>query len=122
MKIPPFMNHVPAVCISLIFVQSLFFKFSGSPESVFIFTTIGLEPWGRYLVGFGELIASVLLILPVTRVKGAIMSLMIIIPALLFHLTSLGIVVQNDGGLLFGLALLIMVLALVQLIFLREKK
>lgn len=85
--------------------QTLFFKFSAAPESVYIFTTLGVEPWGRILAGVMELIACVLLAIPRTAGVGALLSLGIISGAIMSHLTKLGIVVQNDSGLLFILAL-----------------
>ena len=91
---------IPAV----IMLQTLYFKFSGAEDSVYIFTTIGMEPWGRYLVGTTELIASILLF---TRwnALGALTAVGGMAGAIFFHLTILGIEVQNDGGYLFGLAL-----------------
>ena len=49
-----------------ILLQTLFFKFTGARESVYIFSTLGLEPWGRIGSGVAELIASVLLLIPST--------------------------------------------------------
>ena len=88
-----------------ILFQTLYFKFTGAPESKFIFSTLGLEPWGRLGSGVGELVASVLLLLPQTQLIGALMALGIISGAILSHIFVLGIVVQGDGGLLFALAL-----------------
>ena len=88
-----------------ILMQTLFFKFTGAPESKFIFSTLGVEPWGRWFAGFSELIAAILLLVPRTQVLGAVMALGVMFGALASHLFILGIVVQNDGGLLFGLAL-----------------
>jgi hypothetical protein len=98
--------------IAFVFVQSLFFKFTGSVESIFIFSTlrdwsgIGLfEPFGRFFIGASELVASVLLFIPRTRIFGAGMALGIISGAILFHLfTPLGVEIMGDGGLLFILA------------------
>ncbi|MDH4468037.1 MAG: YHS domain-containing (seleno)protein [Bacteriovoracaceae bacterium] len=90
---------------ALIFLQTLFFKFTGAPESRYIFETLGIEPWGRYSSGFVELIASILLILPTTRIWGAVLGLGTMSGALLGHITKLGLVVQNDGGVLFVMAL-----------------
>lgn len=87
-----------------VFLQTLFFKFTGAAESIFIFETVGLEPAGRYATGFAELIASVLLLWPSQYRRGAMLSILIIVPAILLHLTVLGIVVHDDGGLLFALA------------------
>jgi len=93
--------------VALILIQTLFFKFSGAPESVYIFKTVGQEPWGRYGSGVVELIAAVLLFIPALVPVGAGIALGVISGAILFHLTKLGIVVQDDGGLLFGLALVV---------------
>jgi putative oxidoreductase len=90
---------------AVILLQTLFFKFTAAPESVYIFKTLGLEPWGRIGTGIVELIASVLLLMPRTVTIGALMALGVISGAIFSHLTKLGIVVMNDGGLLFGLAL-----------------
>ncbi len=98
--------------IAFIFVQSLFFKFTGSVESIFIFSTlrdwsgIGLfEPFGRFFIGSCELVASILLFIPRTRIFGAGMALGIISGAIVFHLfTPLGVEIMGDGGLLFALA------------------
>jgi uncharacterized membrane protein YphA (DoxX/SURF4 family) len=90
-----------------ILFQTLFFKFTRAEESVYIFTTLGMEPWGRIGSGVAELIACVLLIYPRTVALGALLALGIISAAILSHLTRLGIVVQNDGGLLFTLACIV---------------
>jgi uncharacterized membrane protein YphA (DoxX/SURF4 family) len=91
-----------------ILLQTLFFKFTGAEESVYIFTQLGAEPWGRIGSGIVELIASVLLLLPRTITLGAILSLGTISGAILSHLTKLGIVVKDDGGLLFVLAVVVL--------------
>ncbi len=94
-----------------ILLQTLYFKFTGAPESVYIFTAVGQEPWGRYGSGVIELIASVLLLVPATVGTGALLALGTMSGAIFFHFTKLGIVVQNDGGLLFALALVVFVCA-----------
>jgi len=93
------------IAAAVILVQTLFFKFTGAPESVYIFTKVGMEPWGRYGSGVTELIASILLLTPRFTWAGALLAMGVISGAIVFHLTVLGIVVQNDHGLLFGLAL-----------------
>lgn len=92
---------------AVILFQTLFFKFSGAEESRFIFSTLGVEPWGRYAAAVFELIAVVLLLHPRTPAIGATLSLGIISGAILSHLTKLGIDVNDDGGLLFVLALIV---------------
>ncbi len=94
---------------AVILLQTLFFKFTGAAESVYIFRTVGMEPWGRIGSGVVELIASVLLLMPSTVVIGAALSLGTITGAIFFHLTKLGIALPavNDKGELFALALVV---------------
>lgn len=98
---------------AVIMLQTLFFKFTASPESVYIFSTIGMEPWGRIGVGVQELIASVLLLIPRTTAFGAVLGAGLMAGALLFHVAVLGIEVQGDSGLLFTYALLVFVSCLI---------
>jgi uncharacterized membrane protein YphA (DoxX/SURF4 family) len=95
------------VVVAAILLQTLFFKFTGAEESVYIFTQLGMEPWGRIGSGIAELIAAILLLVPLTITLGAFLSLGVIAGAIASHLTKLGIVVQDDGGLLFGLAVVV---------------
>ena len=92
---------------ALLLLQTLWFKFSGSAESVYIFSTIGIEPWGRIATGVAELIASVLLLIPATVALGALMGIGIMAGALVSHFFILGIEVQGDGGQLFIYALIV---------------
>ncbi len=94
---------------AFIMLQTLFFKFSGAPESIYIFETVGLEPFGRYASGVAELFASILLLVPRTTWLGAIIALGVMAGAILSHLTILGIEVQGDGGTLFIMALIVAV-------------
>lgn len=98
--------------VAAILLQTLFFKFTGAAESVYIFSTLGMEPWGRYASGVAELIASVLLLIPGCAASGALLALGVISGALVSHLTALGIEVQGDGGLLFGLAVIVFICSL----------
>src|SRR3712207_5063998 len=93
------------IAAALILVQTLFFKFSAAPESVYIFTKVGLEPYGRIGSGIAELAAAILLLIPRYTWLGAGLALGVIGGAIMSHLTILGIEVMNDGGLLFILAL-----------------
>jgi putative oxidoreductase len=95
-----------------ILLQTLFFKFTGAAESVYIFSTLGIEPWGRYASGAAELIASVLLLIPGTAAFGALVAVGVISGAIISHLTVLGIEVQGDGGLLFALAVIVFISSL----------
>jgi len=88
-----------------ILLQTLFFKFTGAEESVYIFTTVGAEPWGRIGSGVLELAAALLLLVPALVPIGAALTIGLMAGAIASHLTLLGIEVKGDGGLLFGLAL-----------------
>jgi hypothetical protein len=90
-----------------ILAQTLFFKFTGAEESVYIFSTLGVEPAGRIGSGVLELIAAILLLVPSTAVFGALLAIGLMTGALISHLTVLGIAVKSDGGLLFVLALIV---------------
>jgi hypothetical protein len=100
---------------AIILLQTLFFKFTGAPESVYIFTKVGMEPWGRYGSGGVELIAAILLMSRCHAWLGATLALGMMGGAIMSHLTKLGIVVQDDGGLLFCLAITVAVCSLVTL-------
>lgn len=92
-----------------ILLQTLRFKFGAAPESVYIFTKVGMEPWGRIGSGVVELIASLLILVPRTTALGAAMALGTMTGAIFFHLTKLGIVVMDDGGQLFYMAIAVWV-------------
>jgi uncharacterized membrane protein YphA (DoxX/SURF4 family) len=104
-----------------ILVQTLFFKFTAAEESVYIFTTLGAEPWGRIGSGMAELIASVLLVVPASVPVGAAMALAIMTGAIFSHLTTLGIAVKGDGGLLFSLAVTVFVCSAIVLALRRSQ-
>ena len=92
---------------AIILLQTLYFKFTASPESVYIFTTVGMEPWGRIGVGVMELIASGLILITATAWLGAGLALGLMCGAIGMHFTLLGINVQNDGGQLFLYAMIV---------------
>ena len=106
---------------AIILLQTLYFKFTASPESVYIFSTIGMEPWGRIGVGVVELIAGVLLLLSATAWIGAGLALGLMGGAIGMHLTLLGIEVQNDGGQLFIYALVVTFCSVFVLMVNKEK-
>ena len=89
------------IVVAIILVQTLRFKFTAHPESVYIFSKVGMEPYGRIIIGCIELISAILLLIPKTIWAGALLALGVIGGAIFMHLTILGIDVQNDGGLLF---------------------
>lgn len=97
------------ITAAAILLQTLFFKFTGAPESVYIFTKVHAEPWGRIGSGFIELIAAILLLTPRFNWLGSLLALGMMAGAIGSHLTVLGIEVQGDRGLLFGLAITVFV-------------
>ena len=106
---PAVASWILQLAVAGILLQTLFFKFTGAPESVYIFSTLGIEPWGRFGTGAMELVASILLLVPATTTLGAGLALGIIAGAIVSHLFVLGLEVQGDGGLLFGLAITVFV-------------
>lgn len=109
------------ITAAVILLQTLYFKFTGAEESIYIFTKVGLEPWGRYASGVAELLAGVLLLFPRTTWLGALIAAGVMVGAIGSHLTRLGIVVKDDGGLLFVLAVIVLVAALVTLFIHRHQ-
>jgi uncharacterized membrane protein YphA (DoxX/SURF4 family) len=97
------------VIAAFLLLQTLFFKFTGAEESIYIFSTLGMEPWGRIGSGVLELIASILILYPRTTFIGAALGAGLMSGAIFFHLTKLGISVKNDGGLLFAYALIVFI-------------
>jgi len=100
-------SWVCQVVAAVILLQTLYFKLTGAPEPIYIFTTIGMEPWGRYGSAAVELVAGILLLVPSMAGIGAVLALGVISGAIFFHLTTLGIVVMDDGGTLFVMALVV---------------
>ena len=79
------------IIAAVILLQTLYFKFTAQPESVELFTKLGMEPWGRIGTGIGELITAILLLIPRTTLLGAVMGVGLMSGAIFFHLTKLGI-------------------------------
>ncbi len=109
MKKLNFFTWIVRIIAAVILLQTLFFKFTASAESVYIFSKLGMEPFGRIFSGIVELIAAVLILIPRTTLLGALIALGLMGGAILSHLFVLGIEVEKDGGLLFILALIVFV-------------
>jgi hypothetical protein len=111
------------IIVAVILLQTLFFKFTAAKESVYIFSTLGAEPWGRIGSGIFELIASVLLLIPRTVTLGALMALAATGSAILLHLTRLGIALTavGDSGELFVLAVIVVVCSAAILLLHRQE-
>jgi uncharacterized membrane protein YphA (DoxX/SURF4 family) len=106
---------------AVIMLQTLYFKFSGAEESIYIFSALGMEPWGRIGTGVMELVASVLLLIPATTAFGALLGVGLMSGAIFFHITTLGIEVKEDNGLLFIYALLVFASCLILLFVSRHQ-
>ncbi len=106
-KLQTTLQWVLRLIAAIIMLQTLYFKFSGSEESVYIFTQMGIEPWGRYATGIAELIASILILYKPLTAFGSLMAVGIMSGALVSHILVLGIVVKDDNGLLFSYALIV---------------
>lgn len=115
-----YIDVIVKIIAAFIMLQTLYFKFSASPESVYIFSKIGMEPIGRIGTGIGELIASLLILIPRTTWLGAIGAIGLMGGALFFHFTVLGIIVMDDGGQLFIYACLVLLSSAYLLIRNRE--
>lgn len=102
-------------------LQTLFFKFSGAAESVYIFSTLGVEPWGRIGTGVMELIASLLILWPRTTGLGALLGAGIMGGALLSHALVLGWEIMGDGGQLVIYAIAILLACLLLLFIFRRQ-
>ena len=108
------------IIASLIMLQTLYFKFSAAEESVYIFSQLGMEPWGRIATGILELIASLLILFPKTTFLGSVLAIGLMLGAIGAHFTKLGIVVKDDGGQLFLYALIVFVSSLILAVIYRN--
>lgn len=108
------------IAVAVILIQTLRFKFTAHPDSVYIFETVGLEPYGRIGIGILELIAGILLLIPKTVWIGSLLTLGLIGGAILMHLTQLGVNVNNDRGVLFYTAIITFLLSVVILYYYRK--
>lgn len=100
------------IAAAIILLQTLYFKFTAHPESVELFTKLGVEPWGRVGTGVIELITGVLLLIPATAFVGGFLGMGLMAGAILSHLLVIGIESKGDGGQLFTLAIIVLVLSL----------
>lgn len=99
-------SWIAQVTAAVILLQTLWFKFTAAPESVYIFSKLGVEPYGRIGSGVVELVAGLLLLTPRFCSLGALIALVTMKGAIISHLTLLGIEILGDGGELFGLAII----------------
>ena len=108
------------IVAAVIMLQTLFFKFTGAEESIYIFSRLGMEPWGRIGTGVLELVASILILYPRTNFLGAALGAGLMAGAIFFHLAKLGIVVKDDGGQLFIYAAVAFISCIILMIYYRQ--
>jgi putative oxidoreductase len=120
-KITTISSWVLRIAAAVILLSTLYFKFTGHPESVELFTKLGVEPWGRIGTGVIELIVGILLLIPATAFIGAFLGIGLMAGAILSHLTVIGIESKGDGGQLFMLAIVV-VLCCLAILFIHKKE
>jgi len=141
-KLKTFAPHVVAGIASLVFLDSLRFKFTNAPETQTIFgklndwaTSFGAEGlfaqtglFSQYVIGTAELVAVTLLLIGIhpalrrLQALGALVAFAVMSGAVNFHLwTPLGIDPNNDGGGLFFMAVVVWLTSL-GLIIVRRKE
>lgn len=121
MKVKAMLLVVLRFAAALIMLQTLFFKFTASAESVYIFTQVGMEPWGRIGIGIAELVGALLLLYKPVSWVGALIATGLMAGAIGMHATLLGFEVMGDGGYLFFLAFVVLCCSLIILFFERER-
>ncbi len=102
---------------AVILLQTLFFKFTGHPDSVMLFSALGAEPVGRIGLGILELITAILLLVPSTAWIGAVLGIGMMLGAIVTHLGVIGIIFNNDGGALFTLAIVTLIASIITFLF-----
>lgn len=95
---------IPRLAIAGVLGATVPAKLSGAEEAVALFTDLGVEPWGRIALGLMEALLVVGILLPKTYVTAAALVVGVLGGALMSHLTLLGIEVSDDGGTMFGMA------------------
>jgi putative oxidoreductase len=121
MKTKNITSWILRIIAAVILLQTLYFKFSGHPESVELFNKLGVEPWGRIGTGLIELITSILLLIPSTAFIGAFIGVGLMVGAILSHLTIIGIESKGDGGQLFILAIIVLVICSIIMLLNKQK-
>lgn len=118
---PKFLSWVLRILAAMILTQSLIYKFGAHPDSVMLFSTLGVEPIGRIALGVLELVVAILILNPKTTLLGALLGVMIMTGALGAHIFQIGIVFNNDGGKLFSLAMVCFLACLGQVLILKNQ-
>jgi len=121
MKTKIIISRILRITIAGILLQTLYFKFTAHPDSVYIFSQLGVEPYGRIGLGIAEVISSILILLSRTKLLGTVLAFFIICGALMAHFLVIGIEIKGDGGGLLTLAFIVLV-ACIGLFFLHKNE
>jgi putative oxidoreductase len=121
MQIKKYISLALRITAAIILLNTLYFKFTAQPESVELFTKLGVEPWGRVGTGIIELVASILLLLPSTVFIGSLLGMGLMGGAILSHLTVIGIESKGDGGQLFMLAITVLLCCIITTIIHKDQ-
>lgn len=121
MKLTKYLSWALRLTIAIIFLQTLYFKFTAHPDSVHIFSELGAEPYGRIGLGIIELITAFLILIPRTKLLGILLGLGIILGAILSHVLVIGLSVEDDGGNLFLLAIIVLIASLLLMIIYKKE-
>jgi len=110
-----YIERVAAIIAAAILIQTLYFKFTGHPESVRIFSDLGIEPYGRIGLGVIELITALMILIPRIAAHGGLLGSGIMLGAIASHFFILGIEVNNDKGMLLVMAIITFICCLIVL-------
>lgn len=121
MKLTKYLSWALRLTIAIIFLQTLYFKFTAHPDSVHIFSELGAEPNGRIGLGIIELITAFLILIPRTKLIGILLGLGIILGAVFSHVLVIGLSVEDDGGNLFLLAIIVLIASLLLMIIYKKE-
>jgi putative oxidoreductase len=109
------------ITAAIILLQTLYFKFTAHPESVELFSKLGVEPWGRIGTGIIELITSILILLPSTVFIGAFLGIGLMVGAIASHILVIGIQSKGDGGQLFILAIITLLCSIITALIYKQQ-
>ena len=121
MKSTNIISLILRIIAAVILLQTLYFKLTAHPESVALFTKLGVEPWGRIVTAIIEFITGILLLIPSTAFIGAFLGIGLMAGAIMSHLTVIGIDSNGDGGQLFMLAIVVLICCLLLTIIHKKK-
>lgn len=121
MSFKPLVVWISRLVAAGLLLQTLFFKFTAHPDSVYLFSLLGVEPFGRIVLGIIELLVGLAILIPRTSRKGAIGAIIIMLGAILSHVFVIGIDFNNDGGMLFGISIVVLIASILVAVLSKKK-